>query len=53
MFIEGLPELNVEKMEDEFQIQEQVRELEGQQAHLVGLHASLEQRDKIPLAICS
>ena len=53
MFIEGLPELNVEKMEDEFQIQEQVRELEGKQAPLVGLHASLEQLDKIRLAICS
>jgi hypothetical protein len=53
MFIEGLPELNVDKAVGASEIEQQVSELEKQKAPLVGIHASLENWDKIEAAICS
>ncbi|MFM8270593.1 MAG: hypothetical protein ACKN9V_10435, partial [Pseudomonadota bacterium] len=53
MFIEGLPELNVDKVTGPVEIEQQVSELEKQQAPLVGIHASIDSWDKIEAAICS
>lgn len=53
MFIEGLPELNVDKVVEASEIEQQVFELEKQQAPLVGVHASIDSWDKVEAAICS
>lgn len=53
MFIEGLPELNVDRLEELGAIEKQVSEFEKTQAPLVGVQASLENWDRIEAAICS
>jgi hypothetical protein len=53
MFIEGLPELNVDETNEGMELEKQISEFEKTQAPLVGVQASIRNWDKIEAAICS
>ncbi|NBX93705.1 MAG: hypothetical protein EB078_02375 [Proteobacteria bacterium] len=53
MFIEGIPELNVDSGLEQEEIEKQISEFEKKQSPLIGLQASLDNWKKIQSAICA
>lgn len=53
MFIEGLPELNVDAVMSEGELGQEISKLEETQAPLVGIQGSLAHWDQIQTAICT
>ena len=53
MFIEGLPELNVDTVRSESELGQEISKLEETQAPLVGIQGSLAHWDQIQIAICT